>query len=175
MSCRRDVQPGDGRLLEPRPRERNGVRRWKRLHADGHVPGGRVLRHQPCHVRGFGPVPRRRDMQIPRRASARTLPRPTGRAATTAMRVRKRTRARAGCAPAATRSRARLRTSATSPAPAIRRRASVRTPRPLTARVATTVTPARRPTFASRASARAETRSCVRPPISATRWERAMR
>ena len=111
------LQSGDGRVLEPEQGRRHGVQRRQRLHADRHLPGRRLRRRQPGHLRGVATSATSRAPATRRRGCARTRARPTARRATTATPARRPTPARPAPAPA--RSPVDLHgvaTSATTPA-----------------------------------------------------------
>ena len=218
--------PGTGRLLEPERSRRHDVQRRQRLHADRHLPGGRVHRPNPvvctasdqCHVAGtcnpatgivLEPERRERhDVQRRQRLHAdRHLP--GGRVHGSGIRYGLHGRAISATSPAsATRRRASARTRTRRRRHDVQRRQRVHADRHLpgrhvcsrhepgglhgqrsmsrrrrvrprdrhvlepepqrTARRATTATPARRPTPARPACARARVRSSARRAISAT-------
>jgi hypothetical protein len=63
MSCRGNVQHGDGRVLESERGERHRVQRRQCVHTDGYVPGRYLHREQSKDVHRHGPVPFRRHLQ----------------------------------------------------------------------------------------------------------------
>ena len=93
--------PATGMCSNPARSQRHRVQRRQRVHADRHLPGGRLLRGEPGHLRGERPVPRRGHVQP---GDGRVLEPGEGRTArraTTATRARRPTAARRGPAWAA--------------------------------------------------------------------------
>ena len=77
VSQRRDLQQDDGRLPITQD-ERHDLQRRERVHADRHLPGGRLHGREPGRVHRQRPVPRRGRRATRRRASARTRTRTNG-------------------------------------------------------------------------------------------------
>ena len=137
------------------------------LHADRHLPGGRLRRHQPGRLHRARSVPRRRHLRLATRDSARTQSPPTARRAATATlhadrhlpgrRLHRRQSGHLHRVRSVPRRR-HLRSA----------RGCARIPPRRTARPAATATAARRPTPARPAPAPAPIRSPAPRPISAT-------
>ena len=137
----RDVQPGDGHLLEPRRRRRYVLQRRQRLRLERHMQGGRLLRWRPRHLLRLRSVPRSRDLQPgdghllePRRRRRYVLQR--------RQRLRFERHVQGGHLGRGATSPAAPRTSATQPGHATPRRGNARTPPSPTVRRAATATPA---------------------------------